>query len=103
MAQRLVLQALLEATLGSNEVHYQPPANVDMDYPAIRYELEDVNTAHADGFPYRLKDQYLVTVITRDPDEMDGIRKKIEKLPSSRFNRRYVAENLNHTVYTLFF
>ena len=35
---RLELQSVLEQTLGSRNVYFQPPASVKMKYPAIVYE-----------------------------------------------------------------
>jgi hypothetical protein len=42
-----------------------------------------------------------VTVIDRNPDS--DLRLKVAYLPTSRFSRFFVADNLNHDVFTLFF
>ena len=101
MAQRLELQSLLVDLLGSDNVYYQPPPSVQMKYPAIVYKKDDESTHHADNRPYKRAVQYQVTVIDEDPDsEIPG---KVAALPTSRFNRFYTAESLNHNVYKLFF
>lgn len=99
MGQRLSLQTLLE-TLTPN-VYFQPPPNVSMLYPCIRYELNDMDTLFAGNVPYRMIDRYKVTVIDKDPDS--GIRKSVANLPMCSFDRFYTASNLNHFVFTLYF
>lgn len=101
MAQRSELQDLLELTLGSRNVYFQAPAPVDMGYPAIVYELDNVDTAYADDLPYRREKRYQVTVIDRNPDS--EIPDKIGALPMCSFNRFYTADGLNHHVFQLFF
>ena len=48
MSKRKDLQKLLEQTLGSRNVYFQPPATIKMQYPAIRYELVEMHTKRAD-------------------------------------------------------
>ncbi|WP_288878329.1 hypothetical protein [Bacteroides acidifaciens] len=45
--------------------------------------------------------EYSVTVIDKDPDS--PIVGKVALLPTSKFNRHYEKDNLNHDVYTIFF
>ena len=42
MDKRQTLQSELEAILGSRNVYYQPPANLKMQYPAIRYKKQKI-------------------------------------------------------------
>lgn len=101
MGQRLELQDLLEAILGSRHVYFQPPANVQMEFPAIVYKRDDLATEFADNQPYRRTQRYSVTIIDRNPDSV--IPPKVAILPMCIFNTHYVADNLNHDVYTLYF
>jgi hypothetical protein len=101
MARRLELQAILTDILESNNVYFQPPPSVQMDYPAIVYHRDYELTNHADDIPYKQMKRYMVTVIDRDPDS--GIPDKISALPLCTYDRFYTAENLNHDVYKLFF
>jgi hypothetical protein len=98
---RLQLQSLLESILGTRNVYFQPPPNVQMQYPCIVYSRDAADTKFAGNKPYNRIQRYQVTVIDRDPDS--GIPDKIAVLPLCTFNRFFVAENLNHDVYTLFF
>lgn len=101
MGQRLDLQNLLETILGSRQVYFQPPANVQMAYPAIVYARDDLATEFAGNRPYRFSQRYTVTIIDRNPDS--EIPSKIAVLPMCVFSRRFTADNLNHDVYTLYF
>lgn len=101
MAPRLELQALLEEILGSDEVWFQPPSNVQMTYPAIVYKRLAVETYFADDIPFCRKKRYQVTIIDRDPDS--EIPDKVAQLPTATFDRNFVADNLNHDVYNLYF
>lgn len=94
------LQSLLEGLLGSEEVYFQPPDNVEMAYPAIVYNLDFENAQHADNRPYARKMRWIVTVISRDP--MEPVRELIADLPLCSFERAFPADGLNHQVFTLF-
>jgi hypothetical protein len=101
MGQRLQLQSLLETVLGSRNVYFQPPSNVQMQYPCIVYSRDDVSTQYADNHPYRNTKRYQVTVIDKDPDS--NIPEEVAFLPLCSFDRFFTADNLNHDVFTLFF
>ena len=101
MAPRLELQALLRSLLGSDNVYFQPPPSVKMQYPCIVYSRDARDTRHANNNPYTHKVAYQVTVIDRNPDSI--VPDKIAALPLCEFQRAYPADNLNHDVYKLFF
>lgn len=101
MAQRLDLHALLKDILGSDQVYFQPPPSVQMEYPSIVYRRDYELTRFADDKPYATKKRYQVTVIDRDPDS--DIRDKIAQLQLCSFDRFYTSDNLNHDVFKLFF
>jgi len=101
MGQRANLQEILKEILGSDNVYFQPPPNVSMEYPCIVYQRDYEQTIFAGDKPYARKKRYQVTVIDRDPDSV--IPDKIADLPLSSFDRFYTAENLNHDVFKLFF
>lgn len=101
MGQRLELQALLETILGTDNVYFQPPANVQMEFPAIVYNRDSTEILFAGNLPYRHTRRYEVTVIDRDPDS--EIPDQIAALPMCLHNRTFAADNLNHYVFTLYF
>lgn len=101
MAPRLNLQAILRDILESEYVYFQPPANVQLQYPCIIYARDFAVTEFAGNYPYTVTDRYLVTVIDRNPDS--AIPGKIAGLPMCTKNRFYTADDLNHDVFNLFF
>lgn len=101
MASRLELHNELRKVLGSDFVYFQPPTSMIMSYPAIKYSLNGINNDFANDEVYNQKRSYQVTVIDEDPDsEIVG---RVSKLPTCRFDRHYAADNLNHTVFTIFY
>lgn len=101
MAPRLDLQQLLEGLLGSRNVYFQPPATVQMEYPAIVYERGRMDIKHADNSPYAHKKRYQVTVIDPNPD--NSFVDQVANLPLCTHDRFFTADNLNHDVFTLYF
>lgn len=99
MAPRQSLQVVLEAIC--DHVYFQPPSNVQMVYPAIVYERAAADTRHADNKPFRISKQYQLTLITQNPDE--AIWDTLATLPTCIHERFFVADNLNHDVFTLYF
>ena len=101
MAQRLELQAILTEILQTDQVYFQPPPSVHLEYPCIVYNRDYELTQFADDKPYARKKRYQVTVIDRNPDS--GIPDKVAELPLCVYDRFYTADNLNHDVFKLFF
>lgn len=101
MDKRLQLHYSLSSTLGSNNVYFQPPASTRMSYPAIVYSRSRVGTRYADNSAYSQSLAYDVTVIYKDPDSDLPI--KISQLPLCRHDRHYVADNLYHDTFTLYY
>ena len=101
MGKRLDLHATFEELLGSDNVYFQPPASVRMEYPAIVYSRSNIVNERADDSVYRQLPAYEVTVIDRDPDS--DIVFKVAQLPYCSFDRHYIADNLNHDTFTLYY
>ena len=101
MANRPDLQILFESILGSRNVYYDPPESVKMQYDAIRYSRKKIDNRFANNNVYKQDNAYEVIVIYRDPDS--DIPIKISKLPMCSHDRHYVADNLHHDVFTLYY
>lgn len=100
--RRLELHELLKSLVPEGTgLYFQPKPNVTIEYPAVVYHRAPANSEHAGNQPYFVTDQYEVTVIDRNPDSQ--IHRLIATLPSSRHNRFFITEGLNHDVYTIFF
>lgn len=98
---RVELQQLLEDTLGSRHVYFNPPATIKMTYPAIVYERSDIENLAADNLPYLRHYRYMLTVIDKNPDSEHV--ENVSLLPACSYDRHYVADNLHHDVFTIYF
>lgn len=101
MDRRYELHELLCQTAETRHVYFQPPENLRMEYPAIVYSRDVVSIQHADNNPYRQTVGYSLIVIDEDPDS--EIVARLMGLPMCRWNRHYIADNLNHDVFTLYY
>lgn len=99
--KRLELHGILCNILGSDHVYFQPPESVKMVYPAIVYQLNDIDNAHADNSVYKQDFSYTVTAITKNPDSDLPI--KLSQLPRCRYDRHYMSNNLNHYIYEIYY
>ena len=101
MDKRLKLHDILCEILGSSNVYYQPPASIQMEYPAIKYSRNNIGNTFADDSVYMQTHEYQITVIDEDPDS--EIVNFMSTLPMCKFVQHYEADNLNHDVFTLHF
>lgn len=72
-----------------------------MEYPAIVYSRDQADSVSADDITYRFTKQYQVILVSRNPD--DDKMDKLLAQPMCRHERFYVADNLNHDVFTIYF
>lgn len=95
---RLDLQTMLEsfqAAAGETpHVYYQPPENVKIVYPCFIYSDSDSGTVYANDEPYLRRSEYIVKYITKNPSP--PMAEAMKRLPKTRFDRHYTAENLHH-------
>ena len=97
MGSRLKLHEVLKSVLGSNNVYFQPPPSLKMNFPCIVYERVRINTKFADNDPYQLYDVYQVTYIGTNPDS--DVPRKIASLHGTVFERYYVNDNKYYNVF----
>ena len=106
MGNRLGLHSLLQSLIGVRtdgkaNVYFQPPESVKMNYPCIVYTREFIDNKHADDAVYKQKIRYNVTVIDQDPDS--EIATKISKISTTRYDRGFKSDNLNHDVFIIYY
>lgn len=99
--RRLELQEIFENIPGVKRAYFQPPEDIHMIYPCIRYERANAITEFADNIPYSFTMRYTVMVIDTDPDSR--IIEEVAKLKMCTFDRCYSADNLYHSAFTLYF
>lgn len=96
------LHDILSEIPGVKKAYYSPPSGINMDYPCIIHKLSSVFSRYADNFPYIWMKCYTLTLIDEDPDT--EIFYEILKMPYCSLDRPpYVADGLNHYIFTLFF
>lgn len=83
-----------------SNVYFQPPEGTKLKYPCIIYDLQRTNVRYADNVPYALHDLYLITYITRDPD--DPVRNQIIMLPMCSSKKAFANDNLYHHPFDLY-
>ena len=102
MANRESLSAKLKTVPNVRKVYFQPPESVKMEYDCIRYSKSAPDIRRADNTIYKKCNKYELIHMTRDPDSVapDFI---LGLFPMCRIDRTYVADNLYHTVFTLYY
>lgn len=102
MDRRQKFQQALEALqVPPVKVYFQPPETVKMVYPCIVYEFDRGETKFAGNKPYNYEQLYEVKLISRSPEP--ALFEKLVALPKSIHARFFVADNLNHNVFSIYF
>lgn len=95
------LQTLLSELPGVTEAYFQKPGNLTLVPPYIVYELDDEYVLRADDRVHAYFNRYTVTVVVRDQDS--PIPGMVRDLPFASFDRMFIAGQLYHFVYNLYF
>ena len=100
MRTREDLQKKLVEIIGNNNVYFQPPSNVQMKYPAIRYQLDSIELQRADNLNYSKFRSYAITHIYKSlSNELTD--KMISSFQSIRFVSRMYVDGLYNDRYEL--
>ena len=97
---RLELHKIFQQIFENNNIYYQPPENIKIEYPALIYTKDNINIKYANNRSYIMKDRYMITIIDKRPDNQ--AIKKILNLENASYNRHYVSNGLNHDVLTIY-
>jgi len=98
-ATNIQLQKILEEILGSKNVYFQPPANIQLKYPCIVYSLSDIKDKHADNVHYKRNYLYKVTLMHDDPDNC--IVDKLMNMQYADFDNSFSTQGINHYVFSI--
>lgn len=107
MASRLELHNEFIDVLGTaneseSRVYFNTPESVKMSYPCIRYAKSGVDKHNANDKPYKTTNQYEGVVIDYDPDS-EIADKILHRFSMCSLGRCYVADNLYHFPFTLYY
>lgn len=99
--RRKELQTVLETILGSRNVYFQPPENFKMKYDCIVYKRDPRTNLHADNLVFGHRQGWTLTHISTSP--VSPTVQALADLPTCRPEQSYVADNLYHNVYHIYF
>lgn len=99
MDRRIELNKFLKTI--TNNVYFQPPANISMNYPAIVYSRKAIEKTKANNKTYKTNQSFDLTVIDKNPDST--IAKQLLELDYCEFDRQFSMEGLNHISLTLYY
>ena len=97
---RIELQELLEKILGNKNVYFQPPESMRLHYPCIVYDRNTYAPIFANNETYLRRTRYTLRLITKDPDT--PFAEALEDIPYCSHTRNYIADNLYHDIYDLY-
>ena len=99
MNNRLSLHTILKSIV--DNVYFQPPESLKLNYPCIVYERSSGDSQFADNHPYIHTTRYKITVIDADPDsEIPG---KVARLPMCTMDMHFTKDNFNHDVFNIYY
>lgn len=88
----------------TENVYYDPPNGITMEFPCFRFELNNYDIRNADNRAYTQKARWAITYITRDVEEIEDVAKEmLDNFKYCHFDTSYRAENLQHAVFNLYF
>lgn len=101
MLKRVDIQEKFKFLLGSNNVYYQPPANLKMKYPAIVYSLDGLDVKRFDNTRLINKNCFSVTHIYRNESEnlVEAMLKNFEYVS---FDNRSIVDGIYNDHYTIY-
>lgn len=85
---------------GEDRCYFEPPSNLQMNYPCIVYNYVGDSDKYADNVRYHKFKRYSVTSIDYDPDSK--ITEKLKDLKYCSFDRVYTTNGLKHFVHVLY-
>lgn len=83
----------------AENVYYNPPEGVKMQYPCIIYALQAKPDNSADNLPYFMNETYQITYIHRSVEE-ESVSDRMARTKGFSFDRSFRSDNLYHDVFT---
>lgn len=83
-------------------VYFQPPANVQLEYDCIVYQLDNIYVGHADDTDYINKKRYQITLVTKKWNE-ELIDRIMRHFPGCQYGRPFRSDNLYHNIFFIYY
>lgn len=81
-------------------VYFKPPENLKLKIDCIVYSRTRIDSGFANNEVYKLDHAYQLIYIHRNPD--DPLIDTLARIPTCRFQREFVADQLYHDVYIIY-
>lgn len=101
MLKRVDIQEKFKFLLGSNNVYYQPPANLKMKYPAIVYSLDGLDVKRFDNTRLINKNCFSVTHIYRNESE-NLVETMLKSFEYISFDNRSIVDGIYNDHFTIY-
>lgn len=110
-----LLLADLRDLLGTEEVYFQPSSDAGMngsgenyiftgiEYPCFIVKRTTAYQPHANDRNYLFRPGYEVTYINYDEPDPEMIEQVMQRYPHCRYDRHFVADNLHHDVFMIYY
>ena len=98
--RRLKLSARLHEMFPSINIYYDPLESVRMEYPAIVYKREKIDTMEANNKHYIVYDRYTITDIRKNAD--DEVLDALDGMPNTYHERPFIKDDLHHDTFTTY-
>lgn len=83
-----------------DNIYFDPPESKKLDFPAIVYIRDAIDTVNADNRKYLIYDRYRITFIHKDRDN-DTVDKILD-LPRCEHDREFKQNDMYHDVFTIY-
>lgn len=94
LEKRKQLHAKLK--MASNNVYFNPPANIQLKYPCIIYHLSNTQSLFAENSRYQTQYNYRLTVLDTAADS-ELVVKLLEIFPTMDIVSQHISDRLYHT------
>ena len=101
MGTTLDLQNELKELLGSDNVYFQPPTNLRMQFPCFVFSRGSGKQTFSDNKTHQFTKRYTVTHIGYDPDP-DIIEAVVRHFQMCTYDQHFVKDNLQHDTFSLY-
>ena len=108
----LLIQELKDL-LGTDEVYFQAGPDVGSDensyiftgieYPCFIMERTTAYQPHANDRNYLFRPGYQVTYINRDEPDPEMLEEVVRHFPCCKYDRHFIADNLHHDVFMIYY
>lgn len=85
---------------GDRHTYFDPPMELKMNYPAIRYKRTRIDKVYANNIAYMCRTPYELIVISKNSN--DEYVTKLLELPYCSYVRQYTFNGLRHDVLNIY-